>query len=320
MSVLLTVLLSLVALVLLTVLALAAFTFWTARKIERAMPPTGSFVDVDGARVHYVERGEGPAILLVHGLGGQLQNFTHSLTERLDGFHVIAMDRPGSGHSDRHDDADARLTRQARFVADFIAAKRLDRPLLVGHSLGGAVALATALDHPGIVRGLVLLAPLTHHQTEAPAIFRGLAIASPAMRRFVAWTLAVPAAIRNRVQVLATVFGPNAAPRDFATKGGSLLGLRPKSFYATSTDFMAINHDLPAQETRYGELAMPVGILFGTGDRILDHRRQGAAMAGKVKGLDLELVEGLGHMVQISEPDRTALFIRRTAAKAFGTA
>lgn len=304
-------------LVLLLALGLAGFTLWTARRVEKALPPMGNFIEIDGARIHYVERGEGPTLLLVHGLGGQLQNYTHSLTERLGGFHVVAMDRPGSGYSDRHEDADARLTRQAKFVADFIAAKGLTRPLLVGHSLGGAVALATALDYPERISGLALLAPLTHHQTEPPPIFRGLAIASPFMRRLVAWTLAAPASIRNRVVVLSTVFGPNAAPRDFATRGGSLLGLRPRSFYATSTDFMAINHDLPTQESRYGELFMPVGILFGTGDRILDHRRNGEGMSAKVKGLDLELVEGLGHMVQISEPDRTALFLRRIAARAF---
>ncbi|MBC8129165.1 MAG: alpha/beta fold hydrolase [Rhizobiaceae bacterium] len=317
MQALLLIVAALLGLVLFVGAALALFAGWTAKRIERTLPPSGGFVEIDGARVHYVERGEGPTLLLVHGLGGQLRNFTHSLTERLDGFHVVALDRPGSGYSDRQDDANARLTRQAAFVAAFIAAKKLDRPLLVGHSLGGAVALATALDHPRSISGLALLAPLTHQQTEIPPIFRGLAIASPTMRRLVGWTLAIPASLRNRDAVMAAIFGPNAPPRDFPTRGGGLLGLRPKSFYATSTDFMAINHDLPAQEVRYAELAMPVGILFGTGDRILDHRRHGEAMAGKIARLELELVDGLGHMVQISEPDRVALFLRKMAGKTF---
>ena len=103
----------LLALVLVTVLAAAYFAFLTrkiAAEAERLVPACGQFVDIDGNRIHYVERGEGRPILFVHGLGAQLHQFRHPLFDRLDGFRLIAFDRPGSGYSTRARGSTARLT------------------------------------------------------------------------------------------------------------------------------------------------------------------------------------------------------------------
>src|ERR1700691_3164834 len=82
--------------------ALAIFAAWTARQVEKLLPPCGHFIEVDGARIHYVDEGCGPPLVLIHGLGGQMHNFTHSLLDRLKRDHrVIILDRPGSGYSTR---------------------------------------------------------------------------------------------------------------------------------------------------------------------------------------------------------------------------
>src|SRR5689334_20605133 len=83
-----------------------------AAQAERTVPPAGKFVDVGGNRIHYVETGEGPAILFVHGLGGQLHHFRHPIFSMLPGYRLIALDRPGSGYSRRAADATARLPEQ----------------------------------------------------------------------------------------------------------------------------------------------------------------------------------------------------------------
>jgi len=59
------------------------FTAITARRVEKALPPRGQFLEVLGARIHYLDKGAGPPILIVHGIGGQLGNFTYALLERL---------------------------------------------------------------------------------------------------------------------------------------------------------------------------------------------------------------------------------------------
>jgi hypothetical protein len=115
------------------------------------------------------------------------------------------------------------------------------------------------------------------------------------------WTLATPLSILNRDKSLAVVFGPDAVPADFAIKGGALLGLRPTSFYATSSDLMAANDDLPVTMQRYGSLAIPFGMLYGKGDRLLDYRQQGEAMKQKCPALDLVLIDR-GHMLLPTAP------------------
>jgi hypothetical protein len=62
---------------------LLLFTIHTVRQVEAALPPAGRFVDVPGARLHVVERGQGPSLLLVHGLAGQLCHFTYAIVDEL---------------------------------------------------------------------------------------------------------------------------------------------------------------------------------------------------------------------------------------------
>jgi pimeloyl-ACP methyl ester carboxylesterase len=299
------------------VVSLALFAAVTARRVEAAVPPLGDFLDVDGARVHYVDRGSGPATLvMIHGLGGNLRNFTQALVDRLDGeFRVVVVDRPGSGYSERAPGASPGIDADAATVAGVVRALGLERPVLVGHSLGGAVALAVALDHPELVGGLALVAPLTHVIDAPPAAFARLAIASPLVRRLVAWTVASPTAILGSRAVLAMIFAPDPVPPDFGTEGGGLLGVRPQAFMETSADLLAVNDSLPGIVARYATLRLPVGIVFGTGDRILDHRVHGVSMTGIVEGLRLDLIDG-GHMLPITAADRVAALVRDVAERA----
>jgi pimeloyl-ACP methyl ester carboxylesterase len=245
-----------------------------------------------------------------------LRNFTYALVGRLsDDFRVIAVDRPGSGYSTRPAGADPRLRAQAEVMAKVIGALKLDRPLVVGHSMGGAIALAIGLDHPECASGLALIAPVTQVVETPPAAFRGLDIRSPLVRWMVAWTLAAPAGILGADRVLKAVFGPERVPADFASLGGGALGLRPQSFYATSTDMEAINDGFSEMIERYPTLTVPAGILFGKGDQLLDYRLHGQATKDQVPNLDLKLIEG-GHMLPVTAPDAVADFIRRMARAA----
>src|SRR6202051_260333 len=311
------ILLTPILIIALIVAGLVLFAANTARKVEAAVPLCGQFIEIGGQRLHYVDTGgTGPAIVMIHGLGGTLWNYTYALSGKLSGeFRVIAVDRPGSGYSTRPDDAPATLSAQADTLAKFIRALGLKQPLLVGHSLGGALSLAIALDHPDCAGALALVAPLTQAQDDVPEPFRGLVVNSPAMRKIIAWTLAIPLSIRNAPKLLKIVFGPDAVPGGFPTRGGGLLGLRPKSFYNTSSDLIAAPEDRPGMMKRYGGLAIPLAMLFARGDLILDYRRQGEAMKQQCPALDLVLLDQHGHMLPVTAPDATADLIRRVAAR-----
>src|SRR5258708_27807571 len=306
-------LLAVIALMAVSLGGLVIFTAVTSRRVEAALPPRGRFIEIAGARIHYLDKSSGPAIVILHGLGGQMGNFTYALLERLTGeFRVILMDRPGPGYSTRARGATGRLTEQAATVAEFIRRLGLERPLLVGHSLGGAIALGVALDDPQVIKGLALIAPLTHVPKNVPAPFRALEIKSNFLRWLVAWTVATPIGIRRGKAILDAIFRPDSAPADFPIPGGRILSLRPRSFYNTSSDIRAVNLDLGKMVARYASLQVPVRILYGTSDQVLSHQVHGEAMKTKSSLVSVELVPG-GHMLPISAPDLTAKFIKHAA-------
>ena len=299
-----------IVLVLLIVVGLFVYTWLISKRVELGLPPEGSFINIRGNKIHYLEQGQGPAIVMIHGLSGVAQNFGYQVLGELAKDHrVIAIDRPGSGYSVRHRRSSASLTVQADVVAGVIDALALERPLIVGHSLGGAVALALALRHPDKISGLALIAPLTHMPAETSTAFAALNIRYPWLRQLVGWTLTIPLSIRNRQKVLEIVFGPEAAPADFPLRGGGFLGMRPSQFVAASTDMHALTDVLPVMQQCYGSLTLPVEVLYGRGDRILDPQEQGQALVDSLPGAQLELIDG-GHMLPITQPERTSEFIR----------
>jgi len=297
--------------------ALALFTARTVRKVEILVPPAGRFVDVPGARLHVVERGQGPAILMVHGLAGQLGHYTYALVDLLaPQFRVVALDRPGSGYSERAPGSAATLSVQADVLIALLDQLGLQRPLVVGHSLGGALALALAQRHPERVAGLVLLAPLTQLIPGVPPVFRALTISRPWLQQLVARTLAVPLTIAGRVPAMKVIFGPDAMPGDYGVRGGGLLALRPSHFVAACADLTAIPQDLPGVMGRYASMKTPVRVLYGRGDRVLDPQVHGAGLVAQLPGARLTLIDG-GHMLPVTTPAACADFIR-AAAREFG--
>lgn len=319
---LVSILLWLLGALLVLVLVVAAYLVLATRRIaakaERLVPARGKFIEIDGNRIHYVETGEGRPIVFLHGLGAQLHHFRHTLFGRFgQHYRLIALDRPGSGYSMRARGASGRLPEQAELVRRFVETLNLEKPLIVGHSLGGAIALTLAVEHPEAISGVALLAPLTHLEPKVREKFGSLYVKSPLLRWIMAHTLAMPAALKDAERTLAFVFAPQVRPADYMVEGGGWCGLRPSHFYATSTDIVAIQHDLGRIEQRYIEITMPAGILFGASDLVLSIDIHGRPVSEKIMGLDFEPVEALGHMPQFSEPERVVAFIERIADRAF---
>ncbi|MBY0491177.1 MAG: alpha/beta hydrolase [Gemmatimonadaceae bacterium] len=294
------------------------FAWTTKRKVERLVPPHGTFVTVQGVPVHYVSRGDGPiTVLCIHGLAGNARHFTAHVLEALSQqYRVIVVDRPGAGYSGALSVTPTPQA-QAAFLAAVIEALGLERPLVVGHSLGGAVALALATEHPERVAALALVAPLTQAPSTVPAVFAGLVLPSALMRQVVGWTLAIPLSIARRDQVLTAVFSPERVPADFPLRGGGLLGMRPSAFASSSTDLMAVTPPevMAALTSRYAGITVPVGVLYGTHDRILEPRLQGERLMQQIPHATLEWVEMGGHMLPLTVPDRVVSFVQEVAAR-----
>jgi pimeloyl-ACP methyl ester carboxylesterase len=116
--------------------------------------------DVDGLTVHYVAEGDGdPAVILLHGLGGFGESWRHNIPALARRAQVFALDLPGYGRSTKPP-GPYDLGFFARVVHGFLAAMGLGHASLVGHSLGGAVAVTCALTHPSRIERLCLISSL----------------------------------------------------------------------------------------------------------------------------------------------------------------
>ncbi len=293
---------------------LAAFSRWTAMKVEKAVPPIGQFVEVDGAKLHYVARGEGPPVVMIHGLGGSLRHYTATILDEIAKTNrVIAIDRPGAGYSERPEGTDATLKTQAAIIQKALDRLGITDPLIVGHSLGGGVSLAHAVLHPDKARGYVLLAPVAQPPQAAPPMFKALEVRSPLMQFLIAWTVGVPLGIRYGKQITEAVFAPQRPTPDFPVASGGLLSLRPKAILTNMKDFMASTTTLHEICPRYGDVRTPVICLYGVSDNVLDAAFQLEPLKALPSG-ELQKIDGAGHMLMHVEPAAVIAAIRKLDA------
>jgi pimeloyl-ACP methyl ester carboxylesterase len=123
----------------------------------------GHFVSVGGLNLHYVSAGSGRPVVLIHGNPGSHQDYTMALLDKLSrSFRVIVFDRPGHGSSERYDSVATTVEMQAAMVREALTRLSIRKPILVGHSWGGALALAAAVAFEDELAGIVLLAPAAY--------------------------------------------------------------------------------------------------------------------------------------------------------------
>jgi pimeloyl-ACP methyl ester carboxylesterase len=131
---------------------------------------------MDGLRLSYLEKGtaakDQPTLVLLHGLMGCADTFVPLMQELQPGLHVIALDLPGAGQSERRDDIDPSLAVTAGQVSRFLSELNLHKPIVLGHSHGGAVAMSLAAHHRHAVHSLVLLAPAHPYFREGDPLIR----------------------------------------------------------------------------------------------------------------------------------------------------
>lgn len=124
------------------------------------------FIDLNGVRHHYVSKGEGPPVVLVHGLGGSLHAW-HGVTENLSyHHHVVALDLRGHGRSDASQGPFS-IPAFAHDVETLIAALELPAVTLVGHSMGTLIAQHLAATRPEVVDNLVLVGGISYFEPPA---------------------------------------------------------------------------------------------------------------------------------------------------------
>jgi len=301
-------------------LATLAASWLTVRnrtaKAERDNPPAGRFIEVDGVRLHYFEQGEGPTLLLLHGTVVTADDFRASgLMERLSqSYRVIAIDRPGFGYSDRPRATSWTPQAQARLMLLALRQLGADQALVLGHSWGTMVALEMALQAPDTITGLLLLSGYYYPsmRLDVPvAAMPAIPVLGDLMRFTVSpllGRLAWPLAAKG-------MFSPGEVTDSFRREDPWML-LRPGQVRATAEEAALMVGAAAALEKRYGELRMPISLMAGAGDRVIDPESHTARLHKDVPQSELTLLPGLGHMMQHQAQDQIVEAVNDLAERA----
>jgi pimeloyl-ACP methyl ester carboxylesterase len=301
---------------------LVAMTRYGVARIEAAHPPAGRFMDVEGVRLHVAELGlprgapgAEPAVVLIHGASGNMEDMRLALGERLAASHrVILIDRPGHGWSSRPaDDSYASPARQARLVTEALKQLGVGRAILVGHSWGGAFATAYALAFPDRTAGLVLISAVTHPWPADPGWYNNLASLRGIGPLFLR-TLVYPLGSFLIEGVSRTVFEPQPMPEDYLRRAAIRLVLRPNTFFANARDLALLRNFIAAQVPSYVDLRSPTIIITGDRDTMVSPKINACALAAILPQAKLVFLKGVGHMPHHAAPEAVAAAIDELAA------
>ena len=272
-----------------------------ARRTERRHPPAGHFIDVGNVRLHYLDLGpanDAPPIVLLHGNGASADDFAITgLVEALAAQHrVIVFDRPGFGHSSRPRDTTWSASAQAALLHAALQELGVRNPVLVGHSWGTLVALAMALDHPepGIV-GLVLLCGFFEPEPRTDVkLFSTPAI--PVLGDVFRYTIAPALGWMISGAVFRRIFAPAPVTANFLQRFPTGMALRPSQIRASAADTALMIPSAAMLAPRYRDLDVPVAIVAGSGDTIVDFTRHSRRLHARIRNSRLIEIPGVGHM------------------------
>jgi pimeloyl-ACP methyl ester carboxylesterase len=268
-----------------------------AKKAESDNPAAGRFLDVNGVRLHYVERGSGAPLVLLHGNGSMIQDFESSGLVDLaaKNYRVIVFDRPGFGHSDRPRNVVWTPAAQAELINSALQRLGISHAIVCGHSWGASVAVALALKYPKLVQGLVLASGY-YYPTLRPDVVALSGPAVPLVGDVLRYTLAP---ILSRVMwplLMAKIFGPRPTPKKFEGFPKEM-ALRPSQIRASAAESALMIPGAVEFRDQYANLKMPVSIIAGEEDRLIDIDEQSYRLHGDIAQSKFHRVPGAGHMV-----------------------
>ncbi|TNF19523.1 MAG: alpha/beta hydrolase [Rhodobacteraceae bacterium] len=310
-------------LALLTVALLAAGVFVVDRladlreaRAEAGHGPLGRLIEIDGTVVHALVRGEGPDLVLLHGASGNLRDFTYQLVAPLSrDFRVIAFDRPGLGWTEPLPRQSETPRDQARLLQRAADRLGVSNPIVLGHSYGGVVSLAWALERPEETAALVLLGSVSNPWPGGIDLLYRVNASAPG------GTLVVPLltafAPMGRIDTaLEAIFAPQAVPAGYGAHVGAGLTLRRDSLRANARQLATLKPEVTRMSHGYPGLEMPAELLHGEADTIVPLEVHSEPLSRQMPQARLTRMPGVGHMPHHADPQAVIDAVHRAARRA----
>ena len=297
-----------VALFVLTLAVSAVLTRLLAREASAGYPPSGRWLEVDGTRLHYIDKGSGRPVILIHGLRGSLYEFEASITDRLARHcRVIAFDRPGHGYSSPLPSESHAIADEARTLHSAAVELGLHRPVLVAYSIGAAVAMAYADAFPDDVAEVVTVSghvmPYDVHVGPLAFFARRPWIAGALSN-----TLLLPIGRVVGRWILRRICSPQPAPASY-TRAVLAMALRPRTFRYVAIELKQSAAELRQIAPRYASFPVPVTVLAGSDDAV-SGAREAQWFHRRLADSTLIVIPHGGHALHATHPDAVTMAVR----------
>lgn len=260
-----------------------------------------SYMTVDNTQVHYCDSGgDGQVIVALHGICDALQTWDE-WTEAMKGrYRIVRPDLPGFGLTGPAADGDYSKEAYVAFLEDFLRKLKIEKCILIGNSLGGAIAWNYALSYPERIERLILVDPAGYPLT-LPGPLK--IVSTPVLRQISKW-IAPKFIFRLSVK---QVFGDSSKITDDIVDRFYELNLRPGNRQALMDIVAAISqlNDDPGFSRRIRNIAVPTLLLWGKEDRWIPVS-QAQQWQADVKDLKAIIYEGVGHVPQMEIPAKCA--------------
>ncbi|MBE1294780.1 MAG: alpha/beta fold hydrolase [Rhodobacteraceae bacterium] len=289
-------------------------------RAQQSHPPEGQFLQVAGRRIHAVEMGQpagsAPDVVLIHGSNGSTRDMSFRLAPALaDRYRVLMLDRPGLGYSDPIAKTPASLRNQASYLCTAAQMIGVERPIVLGQSYGGGVALAWALQHPDSLSALVSVSGVSHPWDGSLDLFYRLTASWPGQYLLVPMITAfVPDQTIRRS--LVDVFAPQPVPEGYVDHLGIGLTLRSGSLRANARQLAQLFEDIKRQSQHYGRITAPAELIHGAADTTVGLKIHAEKLAADLPNANLTVLPGVGHMPHHVATDEVVGAVDRAAIRA----
>jgi pimeloyl-ACP methyl ester carboxylesterase len=253
---------------------------------------------IDGEVIHYVDRGTGPPMVLLHGFGGSTFSWRYAIDVFARTHRVVALDFPGFGYSERNSSLALGHNDHAHRVARLMDELGIAGATVVGHSMGGAIAQRLALLHPDRVEQLMLVSSVNAGERRAweraSQRLRGMQIVGPAIERNPAVVrMAIGKALRQMV------YDPAWVTKD-VIEGYATPLARPGTARSLVRMALCAREEEPIE---LAAIAAPTLVVSTTADRAVP-MDIGKTIASGIPGADLVVMDELGHLPYEEAPER----------------